>query len=98
MAQKFIISTLIMFFCTSMAIAADQAGIKDQKQDQKKDGPSDILQKDSMQKQIMTKDQIQNHDRIRFSDRNRIGSGEAIGTHSPQHRMIENRSMPRQGN
>ena len=98
MAKKIFISIIIMFFCTSFAIAGDQTKRKDQKKDQKKDGSCETIQMDSMQKQIMAKDQIQKRHRIKITDRKRYGSNEAIGLHSSQYRMNVKQNMNRKGN
>ena len=87
-----------MFFCTSLAMAGDQTRRKDQKKDQKKDGSCEAIQMDSMQKQIMAKDQIQKRHRIKIPERKRYGSGEVIGSHSSQYRMNVKESMHRKGN
>jgi len=100
MVKKIVTSFIVMFFCASLAIAADQIKEKEQKQDriQKKDGTCEMIQTGSMQKQIMAKDQIQKRDQLRTPERKRDGSCEMIQTGSMPYQIIAKQNRNMKGN
>jgi hypothetical protein len=65
MVKKVIASIMVIFFCASIASAADQIRQKGQKQDQKRDGSCGIIQMDDGQEQRLAANQTRTRNPIR---------------------------------
>lgn len=96
MGKRIFASIVIMFFCTSLAIAAESN--RTRTKDQKKDQECKIIRLDTMQNQIIAKDQIRKRDRMKDPDRNRDGSCGIIGADSAPYQMTAKQNMHRKGN
>jgi len=78
MVKKIFASIMVIFFCASIASAADQIRQKGQMQDQKRDGSCGIIQMDDGQEQSLAANQTRTRNPIR--DRKKDGSCESYLT------------------